>query len=316
MAKGKPFVVKSGSQAPDKKVGFGKFKEKDLIWVAKNEFEFFKQIEALYYPKYNEEKKVYYNSLKKKFSKIEDLSINKFEKEIIEVVDLLKLKWTSFQIQDYLQGKYDLSESNRGLIISDAIALIRQSFELEKTFLIDIHLLRYEEIFLENLNANLDEVPVGYKKAMKCEHLITAMDTLFQKEKLLGIHTKAFKLKATESMLQRPDTEFDMTILTANERLELFSLLKKAKNVEKLNKPFLENNNPLNIDLKVQTDHDDDIKASPIKKAKQTDIKAENEALSVKEGGKSLFEVQTNIQSTLKDKVKELFEKKKKENLS
>ena len=38
----------------EKIVGFGKYKDKELKWVAKNDLEFFKQIKKLYYKKFSE----------------------------------------------------------------------------------------------------------------------------------------------------------------------------------------------------------------------------------------------------------------------
>lgn len=311
MASKKPFVLSGGSK--DKTVGFGKNKDKLLIDVAKNDLEFFQQIENLYYSKYDLAKQKYYVSLKKKFVENQGLynQENLLDK-VSEAVSLMKQRQSSNQISKHLSTQYNLKRETVEKIMSDANTLIRKEFEDEKSLLLDLHLLRYEEIFLENLNLNLDEIPVGYRKAMKCESLITAMDTLFQKEKLLGVHTKTFKLRANTSVLERKDTEFDMTILSKGERLEVFELLSKAKSVEEYKQPtFSTNSNPLNIDIKANKIESDKIEA-PIKGAKQTDIIRDAELVEKVSTGKSLEEVKEVMSNTLKDKVKELFEKKKK----
>lgn len=311
MASKKPFVLSDSSK--DKTVEFGKNKDKLLIDVAKNDLEFFQQIENLYYSKYNPTKQKYYNSLKRRFVENQGLynQENLLDK-VSEAVSLMKQRQSSNQISKHLSTQYNLKREVVERIMSDANTLIRKEFEQEKSLLLDLHLLRYEEIFLENLNLNVDEIPAGYRKAMKCESLITAMDTLFQKERLLGVHTKTFKLRANSSVLERKDTEFDMTILSKGERLEVFELLSKAKSIEEYKQPaFSTSSNPLNIDIRTNKVESDKIEA-PIKGAKQTDIMGDNELAGKVAAGKSLEEVKEVMGNTLKDKVKELFEKKKK----
>jgi hypothetical protein len=309
MSKSKPFVISKG--CGDKTVGFGRRKSELLSALAKDDNAFFVQIKELYYIKYDKIKQKYYDSLYKKFVTNNGLHCaNHFSDKVAEVVSLMKDRKTSTEIMNLFSDKYDLNKNTIHSIIGDANTIIRQEFELEKSFLLDLHLLRYEEIFLENLNVDLDEVPAGYKKALKCEHLITAMDTLFQKERLLGIHTKNFKLKVTQNQIQESNTEFDITILSVNERLETISLLNRAKTVEEYIRPSVPNNNPMNIDTKNNKIVDDNME-SPIKQAKQTDIIGDERSIEITSSGKNLDEVKEALGNTLKNKVQELFNKKK-----
>lgn len=294
-------------------VGFGKFKNKLLSDLAKTDLEYFKQIKVLYYDRYSPAKKDYYRSIEKKYvsnnglrnTKPDDVSI------VEEAVTLMKLKWSNNRITTFLADKYSLNKRQLISIMSDVNTLIRKEFESEKSLLLDLHLLRYEEIYLENISINLEEVPAGYRKAVKCEHTITAMETLFQKERLLGVHTKAFKLKANESILEKKQVEFDVSILSSVERLEIFSLLNKAKATETLNRPTIPNNNPLNIEISTKN-NELDISDAPIKAASQTDIIGDEQLNQNLNTGKSLIEVQETFSNSLRDKVKELFEKKNK----
>lgn len=308
MARKKPVIIKPSI---DKKVGFGKYKDKELLEIAKTDLAFFKKIEELYYTKYDSSKQKYYKQILKRFVEKDGLiSKDALIKYVDEVIVLMKQRKTSTQITEYLTSKYNLSLIAIHNIVSDANSIIRKEFESEKSLLLDLHLLRYEEIFIENFNVDLTDVPAGYKKAVKCEHLITAMDTLFQKERLLGVHTKNFKLKISNSVLEKKEVEFDITKISREERLEMFSLLNKAKVKENFIQPISPNSNPLNIDLKKNIIVDDSIEA-PIKQAVQTDIMGDNEKLTIQTSGKSLIEVQQSMADNLKNKVKELFEKKK-----
>lgn len=306
--KKKPFVIATSTN--DRTVGFGKYKSKKLIWVAHNDIEFFKNIETLYYPKYDDLKKKYYKSLFKKFVTGNGLiSKPDLTDKIGEVVSLLRERKNSKEIYDYLGEKYSIEGADAKAIISDAIVTIRREFELEKSFLLDVHLVRYEETYLKNFNADLSNVPPGYRKAVQAEHMITAMETLFQKEKLLGIHTKNFKLKSSNKLLKRSDTEFDVTRLTPKERLRAYELLKKARNIEELVRPLLPSSNPLDIDVVKKEDHMLD---SPIKESTQTDIIGDEEKKNVKPEGRTLEEVHEKIENNLKEKVKKLLDGKNK----
>ena len=307
----KPTKLFVGKEKRNLTVEFGKYKEKSLIWVAKNDLDFFKQIENLYYKKYSISKKNHYDKLKDRFV-IKDISVDPlYQERVQEAVSLLKQKNSSESVRENLQKKYRLNIVQSGLIVTDANNLIRKDFEIEKSFLLDIHMIRYEEIYDDNINPDLSRVQPSYQKAVLCEHRLTAMDTLFQKEKLLGIHTKNFKQKINSNKVSfKKDIEFDITKLRFNERMELLSLLNKAKPEEQLVRGVVANNDPLNTsDSKKENII---IIDNPIQQSKQTDMIGEAESLKLKSTGKNLFEVQEVMKKTLEEKVKELFEKKNK----
>jgi hypothetical protein len=295
----------------DRTVGFGKYKDKKLQWVAKEDIEYFKQIESLYYEKYDIIKKEYYNSLKKKYITNNGLSAIHHQDKVQEIVSLMRQKQTSIQLHSYLKEKHNCSHDTTMRIMMDANSLVRHEFELDRKYIVDIHMMRYEQLYESNINPDLEKVPPGYRKAVLCEHYINAMETLFQKEKLLGIHTKKFKLKINSLKVnEHKGADFNMSSLSLKEQLEVISLLNKAKPIEKLVRDVIKNDNPLDISEAIVID--EDVIESPIKAAKQTDEIGDNEAKVEVSTGKSLFEVNQLMKKNLEDKVKELFEKKNK----
>lgn len=294
-----------------KTVGYGKYKEKALIWVAKNDLDFFKHIEKLYLSKYSEPKKKYYQKLYQQYVENNGVSVRgqrRYENKIQLAIELMRKHRTSHQIHQQLleagAPHYAIIE-----IMIDANSVIRREFELEKSFLLDIHLLRYEEIYTENITANLDDIPPGYRRAVSCEYHITAMETLFQKEKMLGIHTKNFKFQINNVAAIQSDVEFDITKLTTGERLEVLRLLNKAKELEILNKPIL-NTNPLELDITEAVIIEDELE-TPVRKAKQTDSTPRKEKPTVE--GKTLLDIQEAMADSLKEQVKKIFQEKKKQ---
>ncbi len=290
-------------------VEFGKYKSKTLSWVAKNDYIFFQQIEKLYYPKYDLLKKQFYDRLKKQFSENNGLwTPPSFHTKVEEAVKLLKERQTFIQLFSHFQTKYSYNESIIRQILSDANLLINREFELEKEFLLDIHLLRYEEIFDDEMNPNVYHIQPGYRKAIISEHYQNAMEALFQKEKLLGIHTRGFKnaLAKKQTLLDKRDRDFDFNKISFNEQVELFGLFKKAKSEIQLINPVL-NTPKEDVSIKIEADV---VVESPIKQAKQTDEIGEKEKNTIQKTGKTLIEVQMLIQQTLQEKIKALYDKK------
>lgn len=301
-----------GSKQVNKTVEFGERKDELLSQVAKTDLEYFKKIKKLYYRKYNSFKKTYYNTLEQRYVKNNGMITFPGSMSIVhEIVSLLRERKTSAYIHQFIMDKYKCSKVSMLNYFSDANTIIRKEFEVEKSFLLDLHFIRYEEIFEESININVDSIPAGYRKAVKCEHLITAMETLFQKEKLLGVHTKRYKQVAnSKSIKKEKNTLYDISQLTFNEQIELAMLLKKSKNVEILNKPIIANNNPLNVDKIIKVNGE--VIDAPIRQAKETDIKKEQGLIEQEEQGKTLLEVQANMNKTLNDKVKEMYERSSK----
>ncbi len=292
-------------------VGFGKYKNKTFTWVAKNDLEFFKQIKDLFFSQYNENKKSLYRKVEKRFLQNEGLIITeKYEDEVFEIANFLRQKFTSEEIRQRLSIEFKhISHHLFNSLISQANSIVKREFEQEKSYLLDIHLVRYEQIYQQNFKPDLEYVPPQYRKAVMCEHHITAMETLFQKEKLLGVHTKKFKLQANKSVFQRTDTDFDFTKLSSKERLEVLRLLEKSKIKLELVRPSIAEDQIDSISLSIE---EKVLNESPIKQAIQTDIRAENSLLEQQSKGKALFEVQETIKKTLEQQVKDLFEKKNK----
>jgi len=296
----------------NKLVGFGKYKEKELKWVAKNDLSFFKEIRKLYYQKYTEEKK-------KVYDKLENLFINTGVKEndedfqicVAEVVGWLRSKKKNEEIFALLRERFEDYPTGYGQeVFMHAKTFLRKEFELEKENMVHLHLMRYEQIWDDNFNANLDHIKPGYRNVLKCEKYLVAMETLFQKEKLLGIHSKKFreKLKTNNVVVeQNQKFDFDFNKLNFDQQLRLSVLLEKCKPVEKINREVTSDEEENTVEVKVI---EEQIFDNPIQKSKETDVLKEEEMKIKEERGKSSLEVRQNINKSLEDRVKEIFDKK------
>jgi len=184
------------SQKENAKVGFGKYATRTFFWVAKNDLDYFRQIKTLYYSKYNVLKKKSYDSTFKRYCLIQDIYLNR-KNEIIELCLSYRRSGTVLlDLKLILKEKYpEITEALIQDCIFETKNILKKEFEIEKDFLVDIHNLRYEELFEKACNPNLGRIPPQYHNSIKAESYLNAIDILSQKEKSLGIHSKNFKIQ-------------------------------------------------------------------------------------------------------------------------
>lgn len=299
-------------EVPSRIVGHGKYKDKTFLWVVKNDLEYFKQIEELYLKKYNFATRMYYENLKRKYIKYGG---REFNSEIAtertnEVVDLIRnLRMEPSEIVKYLMKHHGVSEQSAKALIGDANLFIRKSFEIERDSIFELHLTRYEQIWETNINPDVSHVPPKYRLATLCHHKTIAMDSLLQKENLLGVHTKEFKARmAASSFRGTKESEFDMSKLELHEQLELLEILRKAKIKIEIIKPVIKPPFDDFIEVSEEVKEGSD---TPIRSSIETDTVGEERKLISQKIGKTIEEVQETIHKSLQDKIKEAFEKAK-----
>lgn len=120
--------------------------------------------------------------------------------------------------------------------------LIKQVYEINKTDLIGVHIQRYDQEVNRLLNIptpreeeyeNIKHYWADFNR--KCLSMSQCLDALQQKEKLLGIHTKSFKLiinNEEETIVREKKLKIDITLLTLEEKIELNSLLEKSRRTD------------------------------------------------------------------------------------
>jgi hypothetical protein len=127
------------------------------------------------------------------------------------------------------------AESKLAEIISRAQLRLRLEYARDRRDIVSLHTARYNRQIraLINIDEQLDTESEKYIfKKTKALHLL--MDTLFQKEKLLGIHQRNFRIQINNDVnLTRRDksiiSTLDLGKLSFTEQLELLDLLEKTK---------------------------------------------------------------------------------------
>ncbi len=145
--------------------------------------------------------------------------------------------WKQTQIVTHLKNRFpNVAPTVIISICREAKALIETAHSLEKDFVIGQHLERYNQKIqdaLLGLEQLVDEEGEDTHKFF----VITfenCLKTLYQKERLIGFHSKRFKIiintiyKKIE-VLKKNDMNFAIEKLSFEEQIELSLLLEKAK---------------------------------------------------------------------------------------
>ncbi len=211
-------------------VDYGKYSTRSLKWVFDNDPRFFPKI-VRYTKFYSRSKKKYFVTLLRRL-KQENPNYNtclRDQDKIDEALAWYKSGAKIREVKKKLEEQYSIKRSQTLEQISgDAKKRLAIEFEEEKNNLIDLHILRYNRIYEDKINIDPNTVAPHIRDIVLGESYETALNALIQKEKLLGFHTKNFKLEVNNFFTKKKTLEapqFDFTTLSFKEKKELRELL-------------------------------------------------------------------------------------------
>lgn len=112
---------------------------------------------------------------------------------------------------------------------------VKEEAKLERDALIQTHVRRYERMFEEHFNKTIDDfayVPIHMRKYMLIDSLIIAMDALIAKEKVLGLHTKQFRVQLNNFFKKKIVAQYNFHNQNLDDLVRLKYLLAKMKTDE------------------------------------------------------------------------------------
>jgi hypothetical protein len=134
------------------------------------------------------------------------------------------------EIEKYLQSIGRLKNIRHD--IWNANAQIKEEAKLERDSLIQVHVKRYEKIFRDNFNKTEDDfaqMPVHIRRYMLIDSLMIAMDALIAKEKVLGLHTKQFRVQLNNFFKKKIIAQYNFNNQNFEDLVRLKQLLEKMK---------------------------------------------------------------------------------------
>lgn len=120
-------------------------------------------------------------------------------------------------------------------IVETANKLIKQDFSLQRSNVTGLHIQRYDKDIKALLNINVSNYLPYKQDEMKTEAFMRCLDVLQQKETLLGMHRKTFKLiinNESTIIVKEKKIKLNITKLTLQEQIELNTLLEKSRRTD------------------------------------------------------------------------------------
>lgn len=122
-------------------------------------------------------------------------------------------------------------------VVLHANRLIKKHYEINTTDMISLHIKRYDEEIqkLREYRARVDPTKPWLAKNKNVLARIQCLEVLQQKEELLGMHRKAFKVVINEeetTIVQEQKGKIDVTRLTIDELIEFNTLIEKTRKTE------------------------------------------------------------------------------------
>lgn len=112
---------------------------------------------------------------------------------------------------------------------------IKQQSIQERESLINTHVKRYEKLFEENFEKTIDDfshVPPEMRKYMLIDSLVIAMDALVAKEKVMGLHSKTFRVQLNNFYKKKIIAQYNFDKQNFEDLVRLKELLAKMKTTD------------------------------------------------------------------------------------
>lgn len=150
-----------------------------------------------------------------------------------EIIDIYRKGGSTQDVEKYLIsiGRKDIKGD-----INLANVLIKDIAKEERDILINTHVKRYEKIFEENISKTLDDF--AYAKPHVARFLLIdsyfiAMEALVAKERVLGLHTKHFRVQLNNFFKKKIVKKYNFAQQDFNDLIRLKELLEKMKTTER-----------------------------------------------------------------------------------
>ncbi len=153
------------------------------------------------------------------------------DKGIETVIELYYKGYSRETTYEYLIKHLGLKPTNANGVLDSALRKIRDEIDSDRLYIFNLHIKRYDEIseYCENIKvSNPNDI---FQVNKKYDALLTHLECLVQKERLLGFHTKTFKVKFKDYLKgkEKEKNNYDFSKLTDDEMLIINSYLSEEQ---------------------------------------------------------------------------------------
>lgn len=165
--------------------------------------------------------------------------------QVYEAIDMIKAGITHQKIRERMEGKINPNTGRPFAprfvtdIIRKASSIVKKGYKLEMKKAHGTHIARYNKIINDLLTKEYVMNPNApwLVRKQEIEDLMNCLATLKQKEELLGMHRKAFRIIVNNQLnltVQKNilNEDIDFNVLTFSEQVELMELINKCKSLD------------------------------------------------------------------------------------
>lgn len=154
---------------------------------------------------------------------------------IYRILDWYKEGLMRATIIEQLKEEGQFSESVIDDLLYESSSIIYEQFSSESTEVIGLHLKRYDRQIKSLFNKDYNRIALKIRFKVKSMAYFSILETLYQKEKLLNLHSKQTIIRFNQrNNINIPNPEadkkesFDISTLTLEEKVDFLKLIEKC----------------------------------------------------------------------------------------
>lgn len=220
-------------------VRFGKYKELTFLDLYNTDPEYFIELrDSKFFSQYDKvEVKAYTTVYKKYVATKQQLSKSvrtaPFPDGMLTRAIELMYQWVNKgEFNDILTKEFNASSVQLKECYASAFASYRRQIELEKINLVSLHINRYEDLFKSVSNKDFSNYKPDRQWQAQIDQHLELVDILQSKEKIIGVHSKTFKIRLNNFYEKKKLvklSDFNLDKLTVDEKIELIGLFDKCR---------------------------------------------------------------------------------------
>lgn len=146
------------------------------------------------------------------------------------IIDIYKKGGNTAEVEKYLKSIGREKNIRHDIFVANL--QIKERAKEEREILVNTHVKRYEEMFDENISKTLDShkhLRMHIRRYALIDNYVIAMDALVAKERVLGLHTRQFRMQMNNFFKKRIVAQYNFGQQKLEDLIRLKELLEKMK---------------------------------------------------------------------------------------
>lgn len=130
-----------------------------------------------------------------------------------------------------------LTDIELSSLVNRAARKLSDDYDKDREFVVSLHIARYNEDIDKQINVDISEMNKYRGKEVKNYAYLQALELLYQKEKVLGLHNKSVQIKinnVNNVKVSVRKKKYNFENLSLKEMIELNNLIEKSKKNEEV----------------------------------------------------------------------------------